>query len=67
MGWTALHHAAQNGHEGAVRELLDAGVEVNLCTEDGYSSLLVAVLNQQAGVVATLLGRGADVNRDEQV
>ena len=42
-GWTPLHAAAEAGHHGVVRLLLEAGAEVGLVTRDtGYSSLHLA-------------------------
>jgi len=40
-------------------------VDVNLRTNDGHSSLLVAVLNQQPSVVEALLARSATVGRKD--
>jgi ankyrin repeat protein len=65
-GWTPLHHAVQNGHCDVVNELLaEPSVDVDLLTDDGHSSLLIAVINQHPDVVRALIKRGASVNRIE--
>ena len=42
MGFTALMHASENGHEDCVKELLDADANVELRNENGESALDLA-------------------------
>ena len=35
VGWTALHWAAEDGHEAVVNVLLEKGADANIQTEDG--------------------------------
>jgi ankyrin repeat protein len=62
-GFTALHYAARDGSADAAMALLDAGLDVNVPTKgDGSSPLVVAIINGQFDLAATLLTRGADPN-----
>ena len=65
VGWSAFHHACQNGHFDVITDLLDAGVDVNMRTHDGHTGLLIAVQNQHPSVIRTLLAHGASVNQQE--
>lgn len=66
-GYTSLHVAAREGHEGAIRTLLDAGADVNAVDietkEDPYPNewtpLHLAALAQKAKVAKLLLDHGA--------
>jgi ankyrin repeat protein len=62
-GMTALHYAARDGYAGVVELLLESGMHVNTPTAgDKSSPLLVAIVNGQYDIAATLLERGADPN-----
>jgi len=62
-GMTALHYAARDGFAGVVELLLESGMNVNTPTAgDKSSPLLVAIVNGQYDIAATLLERGADPN-----
>ncbi len=61
-GMTALLHAARQGHETAVKALLDAGANVNQVNAEGTSPLLIAVINGHFDLAVELLDNGADVN-----
>ena len=60
-GFTALLHAAREGHIGAALALLDAGADVNqVSAGDKTSPLLLATLNGHFDLALLLLERGAD-------
>ncbi len=63
-GLTPLLFAARQGHDGAVRELLAAGADINqVSLGDHTSPLLMAVLNGHFDLAAFLVERGADPRR----
>src|SRR4051812_33403081 len=57
-----LDHA-RDGDVEQLRDVLDAGVPVNLTNAAGDTLLILAAYHRQADVVALLLARGADVER----
>ena len=59
-GQSALHLAAQNGHERAVTILLAAGATVDLRCKDGSTALHWACYNKHAAAARVLLEAGAD-------
>jgi len=61
-GMTALLHAARQGHQLAVRALLELGADVNQVNAEGTSPLLIAVINGHFDLAVELLNSGADVN-----
>ena len=64
-GNTALHEAAQNGHDAAVRVLLDNGSDVNARDDDGHAALHVAARVGRSTIVQTLLNKeGIEVNAE---
>jgi len=69
QGLTALHLAAKNGNTEAVRDLCDAGANVNAHDNDGDTTLLILITNVQwiqtpsekvKEIFDLLLSRGAD-------
>jgi ankyrin repeat protein len=62
-GLTALHFAARQGSNAAVRALVDGGVNVNLLSPgDKATPLLVALINGHFDLAMFLLEKGADPN-----
>ncbi len=59
---TALLHAAGEGDVQGITNLLAEGAEVNARTSDGWTPLMIAVINGHAGAARLLLRSGADVN-----
>ena len=61
-GWTALHHAADAGHDHIVTFLLEQGADKDKITLDysNYTPLHLAVTKRHVTVVKTLLEAGAD-------
>ena len=60
-GVTALHMAAERGHAGVARTLIDAGADVDAGTRIGrYTPLHMAARDGHGAVVALLLDAGAD-------
>lgn len=55
QGRTALHLAAEQGHEAAVILLLDSGADNEICDADGKSPLFLAVSAGYTLVVDTIL------------
>lgn len=54
---------ARSGNADRLRDVLDAGVPVNLSTASGDTLLILAAYHVHAPVVKLLLERGADVER----
>jgi ankyrin repeat protein len=62
-GMTALLLAARNGHQDAVRALVESGVNVNqVSAGDQSSPLVIAICNGHYDVAAYLLDHNADPN-----
>lgn len=61
---TALHHAATDGPVEMVRDLLDAGADINAKDSRGFTPLTLAIAadHQDSGIVRLLIDHGADVN-----
>ena len=59
---TALHLAADIGHDGIVELLLEAGADVDADIDDGRTALHLAAEKGYASVVERLLAAGADPN-----
>lgn len=57
-----LHWAAAAGDLDRVRQLLDAGYDLNAFDDLDYTPLHHAALKEHVAVVSLLLGKGADVN-----
>jgi hypothetical protein len=60
-GGTALHSAAEHGHEAAVGLLLGRNAEVDVKDSNGQTALHRAAVKGHAAVVRLLLDRGAKV------
>lgn len=67
-GNTPLHHATRNSHLDACKLILDAGGNVHAMNtpdsapNNGWTSLMVAVANDDVEIAIFLLERGADAN-----
>ena len=61
-GLTPIVLAARQGDRESVKVLLDAGVQVNQTTADGWTALLAATQNRFYKLGMYLMERGADVN-----
>ena len=62
QGWTALHWAAQEGHEPVTRLLLDREADVSATDERGWTALHLAAEIGHEPVTRLLLDREADVS-----
>lgn len=59
-GCMPIHLAAENGHTSAIRLLLDSGIDIDTRTENGHTSLYIAIVNDQLETVKYLLDRGSN-------
>jgi hypothetical protein len=66
-GFTALHVAAEEGHETVARRLLDAGADPTARSQHDDTPLHRAALRGRVAIVRLLLDRGADVNANAHV
>eukprot|EP01063_Lacrimia_lanifica_P024397 TRINITY_DN32317_c0_g1_i1.p1 TRINITY_DN32317_c0_g1~~TRINITY_DN32317_c0_g1_i1.p1 ORF type:complete len:639 (+),score=310.50 TRINITY_DN32317_c0_g1_i1:49-1965(+) len=60
--WVALIAATTDGDLQMVKELIDAGADLNQRNICGFSALMEAAWNGRLEIVTTLLAAGADVN-----
>jgi hypothetical protein len=61
QGRTALHVAAENGHEHTVRNLLNSGADPLVIDEEGMSVVHCATTNNNVALVQLLVDTGANV------
>jgi ankyrin repeat protein len=57
-----LHRAAEDGHDGAAKVLLDGGIKVDLKDGAGTTPLMIAAAASHPQVVQLLLKAGADID-----
>jgi ankyrin repeat protein len=61
-GFTAAMFAVRNGHENAVRALVEGGADLKLTNGDGITATSIAIVNDRFDLARTLLDLGADPN-----
>ena len=62
VGRTDLMIAAHFGHAQCLKELISAGADVNIQTEDGHTAISFAVQNCQVDCIKELIAAGASKN-----
>jgi uncharacterized protein len=66
-GFTPLLFAARQGCVECSRVLVKAGADINATNPNGFSAILLAIINSHYDVAAFLLDQGADVNIADEV
>jgi uncharacterized protein len=66
-GLTALHFAARQGCLAGAEVLIKAGAQINATNPNGFSPILLAIINAHYDVAAYLLRQGADANIADEV
>ena len=66
-GLTALHFAARQGCLAGAEVLVKAGAQINATNPNGFSPILLAIINSHYDVAAYLLRQGADSNIADEV
>ena len=66
-GLTPLLFAARQGCVDCARVLLKASADINATNPNGFSAILLAIINNHYDVVAFLLEQGADANIADEV
>ena len=66
-GLTALHFAARQGCLATAEVLVKAGAQINAVNPNGFSPILLAIINAHYDVAAYLLRQGADSNIADEV
>ena len=61
-GMTSLMYATLQGELAFVRELLDAGVDINLVNDDGNNALWFACVNNDLEIIKLLIEHGIDID-----
>lgn len=67
LGATLLMVAADSGHLGLFRTLLNMGADVNATSHSGYTALAAAANNGRKEIVELLLKNNANVNAQESI
>ncbi len=62
-----LHRASALGDLGKVKELIAAGWDIEYRNDNGATALFAASFKGQVEIAKYLLGKGADVNRGNNV
>jgi ankyrin repeat protein len=62
LGQTALMWAAAEGHADVVRALIEAGADINVTLDSGFTPFLFAVREGHIDVARVFLEKGVDVN-----
>ena len=62
IGWTALGAAVSHGHISVVKELINAGAEINRGTRRRVTPLMLAAARGNAELVGFMLSKGADTS-----
>jgi ankyrin repeat protein len=60
-GLTPLHFAAREGCDACVTTLLDHGADIDVIDPQGYSALVMAIINGHYDVAGLLIDRGIDL------
>lgn len=63
-GNTALIHAAYNGHQLIIAQLLASGANTNIQSKDGYTALIHSSFNGDKAIVEMLIAAGANRGKD---
>lgn len=66
-GFTPLHFAARQGCLAGAEVLVKAGAQINAKNPNGFSPILLAIINAHYDVAAYLANAGADVNITDEV
>ena len=66
-GWTALMHAARDGHTEVVKLLIDNGADLNHKSNHGDTALMYAARDGHTDVVKFLIDNGVDLNHKNNV
>ncbi len=66
-GLTPLHFAARQGCVEGAKVLVKAGADINATNPNGFSPILLAIINSHYDVAAFLLDQGADANIADEV
>ena len=61
-GWTALMHAARDGHTEVVKTLIEIGANINIQNDNGDTALILAARRGLTEIVKILVENGADMN-----
>jgi hypothetical protein len=61
-GWTPVYIAADNGNDGCLLQLINAGADVNIPKENGWTPVFVATYEGNDGCLTQLIAAHADIN-----
>ncbi|MEM8955994.1 MAG: ankyrin repeat domain-containing protein [Verrucomicrobiota bacterium] len=61
-----IYEAALRGRVESLREMIDAGADVNVQKEIGYTPLMAAAHDGRLECIEMLIERGADINMQDE-